>query len=303
VNSGNPAAVKPDWPTGFFNHAIVLIPSDGSEPVTWPVVNAPNTPASVPFDPTNPFTPLGVLAPEDQGGYGLVVAPDGGSLVHLPVSDTSDSRIERRIDLDLAADGGLKAAVSEDCVGLAASMEYGEKFRRPSDQYQKFMEARVHRAHPLADDLKWTDDWRPRQASYHRQMGFSVPAFGRRTADGLMLVSPEFLSAGRPLEPWSVDNDGVSDLGPDSVDESVRIALPPGYAVEEMPDGWTKDDPRLSAEITYQSGPGEVTVTRRVYRPAGTFGKADYEALRMLYREVHDADRRSIVLREEPKAK
>ena len=298
VTSGNPRAVSKDWPSASFNHAIVLISANGYEPPTWPAVDPGENGGGILFDPTNPFTPLGVLPPEDQGGFGLIVAPNGGRLIQLPISDPSNSRMTRKIEVAVDSGGRMEAKVSDDFFGLVASESYGERFSRSTEQYQDYVESWVHRANPLCENVHWTDVWSPSMATYTLDIGFSIPAFGRKMPDGLMLVSPELLPEYARLEPWTVGNDGVVALSSGSVDESVRIHIPSGYLIEEVPDEWRKDDPLMSAEISYQNDGSSVMLTKRVSMRGGFLGKEDYEALRAIYREIHDAERRSVILRE-----
>ena len=47
-----------------------------------------------------------------------------------------------------------------------------------------------------------------------------------------------------------------------------------------------------------RAGTSRTIVAKRVLRPAGFYRKDDYEAVRLLYRDIQDAERRSVVLRE-----
>jgi hypothetical protein len=300
VSSGNPLAVVETWPANSFNHVIVLIRADGSESPSWPVVDGGEGARWVLFDPTNSFTPLGVLPDGDAGGFGLIVSPQGGRLFRVPFSDPATSRSLRKIEAVMDSRGGLRASIVEDTFGKMAAAQYGGRYNKSHEQYQDLINARVHRANPLCKDLNWTDHWSPADAHYRLTIGFSVASYGRAMPGGLMLVSPDVLPGTAKFEPWSVENDGVSVLGPDEVEEEVRLSIPEGYSVEELPDGWKTDQALLSAEITYRVDGSSVVLTKHLSRKAGFFKKGDYEALRNLYRQVHEAERRSVILRRQP---
>ncbi len=66
------------------------------------------------FDPTNEVTPFGQIGGYLQANYALLVTPDGGELVELPVQPTNMNSIERTAKLSLDATGHLKA-ISVKC--------------------------------------------------------------------------------------------------------------------------------------------------------------------------------------------
>jgi transglutaminase-like putative cysteine protease len=297
VSSGNPTAVAEAWPTPSFDHMIVLIRADGSEPAAWPVVDGAEGVRWVLFDPTNTFTPLGVLAREDAGGFCLIVSSQNGRLFRAPFSDPASSRALRKVNAVVDARGGLRAEISEDSFGVVGAMEYGTRFNCSHEQYQQVINARVHRTSPLCRDLNWTDDWSPSDAHYHLFVSFSAGSYGRAMPAGLMLVSPDVLPGTAKFEPWTTENDGIVVLGPDEVEEEVRLTIPEGYTVEELPEGWKKQQASLSAEVTYRIEGVTVVLTKRLSRKAGFFQKSEYEAIRNFYREIHEAERRSVLLR------
>ncbi len=300
VASGNPLAVAEAWPSMRFDHMIVLIRADGSEPPAWPAVDGGEQGRWILFDPTNPFTPLGVLAAGDGGGFSLMVAPRGGILFRAPFSDPASSRASRKIDAAIDGRGALKADVVEETYGATAAEQYGFRYQRSNEQYLDLINARVHRANPLCRDLTWTDEWHPSEAHYRLSVGFSAAGYARAMPGGLMLVSPDVLPGTAKFEPWNVEQPGTVVLGSDEVEEEVRLAIPEGYSVEELPDGWKAERASMKAEVTYKLDGGTVILTKHLSRSAGFFQKADYEELRSFYRDVHEAERRSILLRKQP---
>ncbi len=124
-----------------------------------------------------------------------------------------------------------------------------------------------------------------------------VGAYGRAMPGGLMLVSPDVLPGTAKFEPWTAANDGTVVLGPDEVEDEVRLAIPEGYSVEELPDGWKKEQAPLSAKVTYRIDGAAVVLMKRLSRGAGFFQKSEYEAIRSFYRELREAERRSVLLR------
>jgi len=64
--------------------------------------------------------PLGYLPSYLQLSYGLVVTPDGGELVSLPLLPPSTNRLLRTAQLNLTTTGGLAGEVRELRWGASA---------------------------------------------------------------------------------------------------------------------------------------------------------------------------------------
>src|SRR2546429_9259725 len=75
------------------------------------------------FDPTDELTPFGQLNGALQANYGLLVGPDGGELVELPVMPPAMNGIRRAGKLTLDAFGTLTGDVQEIRVGDRASSQ------------------------------------------------------------------------------------------------------------------------------------------------------------------------------------
>jgi hypothetical protein len=53
----------------------------------------------------------------------------------------------------------------------------------------------------------------------------------------------------------------------------------------------------VSADVTYRLDGSTVVLTKHLERKGGLYGKADYEEIRRFYRKVHEAERRSVMLK------
>jgi transglutaminase-like putative cysteine protease len=107
--------VRPDYPSMHFDHAILAIhlPDDVKTSDLYAVVNDPKLGRLLFFDPTNEYAPLGYLPWYLQSSYGLVVAPDGGVLVSLPLLPRAANRLLRTAKFTLSAFGDLAGDVQE----------------------------------------------------------------------------------------------------------------------------------------------------------------------------------------------
>jgi hypothetical protein len=113
-------SVTPDVPAHLaFNHVILAIRSpDGvDDPTLVATLRDPKLGKILFFDPTDELTPFGQIAGNLQANYGLLVAPEGGELLALPMQPSGMNGIQRKGKLTLDASGNLKGDVNEVRVG------------------------------------------------------------------------------------------------------------------------------------------------------------------------------------------
>jgi len=298
--NGNPSVVAADWPSLYFNHAIVAVPAGSGSPVGWPVVETSHFGPMVFFDPTDPVTPLGVLTPTDQSGYGLIVDAKAGELVRLPTADPGSSHLQRTIHAHFRANGIVEADVDEDRQGLAASQAYAVRFMQGSRNFTRTLEARVHQATPLAENLKWTEIWDAAAARYRLSLHFQAGDFIRPLDEGTEMISPQFLPVGETLVPWTSKREGVVWLPASAITEETSLPIPDGYRVEEMPDSWAQQGNMATGRVSYRAEGKTVIYRTELSRPGGFLDKSRYDELRTFYLKLHEAQRRPIVFRRIP---
>jgi len=296
--AADPSYVTEEWPSAQFNHAIAAIPADADTPAGWPVTDAGPLGKFVIFDPTDPTTPLGILSPSDQGGFGVVVDPTQGALVRLPVSDADHSGLVRRIEVAPNPQGGLMVKVEENRRGINAAEYHLMRWNLPKDRFQSLLEQRIHQTHPLCGDLNWSDDWNASEGKYRLAFGFTIPTYGQTLGGSLVVLTPDILPSQFKLAAWKGRRDGISWLGADALQEEVRLTLPAGSSLEELPDPWSEEGKTVSCQLSYRIEGDVVIFRHRWQRRAGFYGAGDYHALEELYQRIIAAERRPIVLRQ-----
>jgi transglutaminase-like putative cysteine protease len=108
--------VQPDFSSMLsFNHVILAIQLPAGVPETnlYAIVNDPKYGELLFFDPTDPYTPLGYLPDSEQDNYVLLVTPDGGELVHLPLLPPATNRLLRTAQFKLDSTGDIAGQVRE----------------------------------------------------------------------------------------------------------------------------------------------------------------------------------------------
>jgi transglutaminase-like putative cysteine protease len=297
VFAQNPSAIRRDWPSASFNHAIALIPADDQVPAWWPVVEAGEAGRLVVFDPTNPDTPLGALPSSDQGGYGLIVTKQRAGLVRLPVEDVNRAGLRRRTQATLDPFGALSAEVEETHLGAGGAMLHAERVSRRTEGFSRLLEGRVHESLPRVQNVQWTDNWDPAEARYRLNFNLQTEKYARQLGADEMLVNPSVLGTSPPLPAWKTAQEGIVWIPTQSLSDEVRLALPKGFSPEELPEEWNREQGTASCNISYRIDGRAVVFRCQFTQPAAFLDKAGYETYRLFLQKVAEARRRPIVLR------
>jgi Domain of Unknown Function with PDB structure (DUF3857)/Transglutaminase-like superfamily len=107
--------VHPNYPSVHFNHVILAIRLPDSIPDAglYSIVNDPKLGRLLIFDPTNEHVPLGYVPWYLQDSYALLVTPDGGDLIHIPLLPPATNRLLRTATFKLSPAGDLSGDVHE----------------------------------------------------------------------------------------------------------------------------------------------------------------------------------------------
>ena len=229
--------IDPLLPSIQGNHAIAAIemPAGYSDPDLRAVVKARNGKRYLIFDPTDTYTPIGLLGFHLQGSYGILVAGNDSQVIELPTLAPDADTVERVASFALNADGGLKGTVTETRSGEAARglrrvyTEEGEK------EQQEAIERRLQTdLSRFTIDSSSARNEREMNQSLVLQYSFTASGYAQPTGD-LLLLRPRVV--GRNARPY---NDKPRtypiDLGETGTwRDRIDVALPAGYTVDDLP--------------------------------------------------------------------
>ena len=229
--------IDPVLPSIQGNHAIAAIemPAGYSDPDLRAVVTARNGRRYLIFDPTDTYTPIGLLGFYLQGSYGILVAGNDSQVIQLPTLPPEADTLERAASFALNEDGTLQGSVTETRSGEAAS-GYRRLYTEESENSQhEAMERRLQ-----ADLTRFTvesssaQNVREMSKSVVLQYSFTANGYAQPSGD-LLLLRPRVL--GRHARPY---NDKPRtypiDLGETGTwRDRIDVALPAGYVVDDLP--------------------------------------------------------------------
>jgi len=229
--------VDPVLPSIEGNHAIAAIemPAGYSDPDLKAVVTARGGKRYLIFDPTDTYTPVGLLRFELQGSYGILVAGNDSQVIQLPMLAPDADTSERAASFALNADGTLKGTVTETRSGEAALAfrplycEEGEK------EQHEAMERRLQKdLTSFTIDSSSVQNAREMNKGMVLQYSFTANGYAQPSGD-LLLLRPRVV--GRHARPY---NDKPRtypiDLGETGTwRDRIDVVLPAGYMVDDVP--------------------------------------------------------------------
>ena len=293
--------VDPHTPSIDGNHAIAAIelPASVKDPSLKAIVTTKKGRRFLIFDPTNPYVPIGLIPFYEQGGYGTLVLGQDSEAIELPVLAPDANTFERSAQFTLAPDGELKGTVSEKSFGASSDSVRGFFTNSSTKEQNERLEHRLHGdlsefslASATPGDAAALD--RPFDLNYT----IDAPSYAQKAGDLLLLRARVIGSDSEPFEdkqrryPVALESEG-------SWRDSVSIALPAGYAVDELPEPTTVD----AGFATYHSEAGvkdgAVTYNREYSVRKLAVPTDHYEQFRSFERAILRDEQQKIVLKKQ----
>jgi hypothetical protein len=285
-----------------FNHAIVAIrlPDGLNDPSLVAVLQHPKLGRLLYFDPTDEVTPFGQIRGELQANFALLVTPEGGELLPLPMQPPAMNSIERTAKLTLDAAGMLKGDVKEVRLGERAASERWA-LRNASQDVDRIKPIENLLAnslpsfritHAAVTNLTHTDQ------PFGFDYTFESDNYAK-SAGGLLLVRPRVLGnkALTFLETKEPRRFPIEFDGPAHDTDIFEIAIPAGYAVDDTP-------PPVDADFSFGSYHSKIEVSGGVIRYTRTYEVKELsvpvsraDELRRFYRTISGDERNTVVLK------
>jgi len=279
ISANDSARVRPDWPTPLlFDHCIVAIKVSSDSLPT--VVHHPSLGPLLFFDPTDPETRLGDLPVSEQGSWTLVISKRG-DLVRAPVVPAEGNRCERRVEVNLDADGNVRGHVFESSTGWLSRRERDLFHRTPETEYRREIAERITRGadQPLLTRLSVRDE--PEGGDFALDLDFSAPRCAQRLSGGRLLVfKPRMITTPERLALNDSSRKYPFVLRALAVRETLSAKLPDGFAVESLPSPLTLRNSFGSYDASYRVEEGRLLLTRSVLRPSRGVAPSEYAELR-----------------------
>jgi len=285
-----------------FNHAILAIQLPaGVDTSKLPAIFDHKTLGKILFfDPTSNLTPFGQLPGGLQANTAMLVTPAGGELVTLPQTSSALNGVQRTAKLTLDPDGGLHGDVREIYLGDEAA---GQRWtlrnaKRDVDQIKPVESVLAHSLSTFeiekAAVLNLQDIAQPLVWNY----SFIVDRYAKNAGE-LLLVRPRVfgsLSSGL-LETKEARVHSVEFEAPMRNTDVFEIALPAGYAVDELPPSVNEDIGFASYKSATEFKGNLLRYTRTLEVKELSLPAAKADALKHFFRVIENDERMSAVLK------
>jgi hypothetical protein len=296
IYSGDPNRVIETWPSPHqFNHCIIAVKvSDETQALT--TINHSTLGRLLIFDPTDDNTPIGDLPLHEQGSFALIVAGDAGALMKMPVTPPEANMLNRTAEVTLLPSGGIRAKLHDHASGQAAVTER-RVFRELSrPDYNKSIEAWITRGSNGARVSKIAPADDPEHGKFSLETEFSAESYGQLMQGRLLVFKPAIVSRRESLALTEPARKQPVVLRPYAFTENVKIELPPGFDVDEMPDPAKLDTPFGSYATKYAVKDGQLEFERKLIVRGQTIPVSDYARVRSFYEKIRAAEQSPVVL-------
>jgi transglutaminase-like putative cysteine protease len=296
IYAGDRTYARPEWasPTQF-NHAIVAVRV--SPDIALPSVLA-DSPAGglLIFDPTDPVTPVGDLPRSEQGSFALLIAPERGALLQMPLMPATSNRIESTVDAVINAAGHVDARYERQYYGqsgaglleadrVAGRDEIKKRFERGLSQRLSAVSLKQVELKPERNENRLAVT-----------LDLSAERFGQIMQNRLLVVRPGLLSSGSEYRFLNRQRAAPVRLEADVRRESIRIKLPEGFKFDEVPAPAKIESAYGNLETQWSFEGGEIVMKLALEVRDTVAPASDYSKVREFFESVAGAENAAVVL-------
>jgi hypothetical protein len=288
--------VREEWPSPTqFNHCIIAV-KIGDETSAPAVLQHAALGRLLIFDATDDSTPVGDLPDDEQGSFALIAAGDKGTLIRMPVTPPESNRLEREVDLGLTANGSIAVTVRERTVGQSAALERRMFKGLSRGDYAKVVERWAGRSATGAKFTKIEPADNHAEGRFALDVEFTADGYGQTMQDRLLVFQPAVI--GRTGTGWLADpkRKHAIMLEGKAFTETVRVKLPAGFDVDEMPDAVKINSEFGTYTAVYEMKDGQLVFTRSLIQRAATIPVEKYGDVRTFFGRVRASEEAPIVL-------
>jgi len=296
IYSGDPNYVRAGWASPQqFNHCIVAVKvSDQTQANT--IIQHPTLGRLLIFDATDDQTPLGDLPYYLQGSLALINSKSETDLVRMPVTPPEMNQLERTATLSLQPDGAIGGQIQELANGQTAVRFRAEFHKMSKPEYTGMIERWLTTGATAARLNKMEPSDNNSDGRFTLNVEFSAKSYGQIMQNRLMVFKPAIVSRREGLSLTAPTRKHPVVLRAVSYSETVKVQLPAGFAVDEVPDPVKIETGFGSYVTSYEVKNNELVFKRKLSQQATTIAPGDYETVRKFYESIRAAENAPVVL-------
>jgi hypothetical protein len=296
ITADDPTYVREEWPSpSQFNHCIIAVKvTDETDAAT--IVQHPTLGRLMVFDPTDDNTPVGDLPDDEQGSLALIVAGHEGALLRMPVTPPEANKLERHSEVELAPDGSISAVVREQSIGQHAVSERGGFRGLSRPEYLKMVERWLTRGATGATVSKVEPSDNAAEGKFSLEVEFKAARYGQLMQGRLLVFKPAIIERDESLLLTGQSRKHPVVLESRAYAETVKVKLPAGFDVDELPDRVKLDAPFGSYATLYEVKDGHLHFMRSLVLKRSTIPAAEYDKVRGFFAAIRTAEQSPVVL-------
>jgi hypothetical protein len=125
---------------------------------------------------------------------------------------------------------------------------------------------------------------------------FDAPSYGQLMQDRLLVFKPAIVSRRESLALTAGKRQQPVVLKSNAYSETVRVKLPQGFEIDEMPDALKLDTAFGSYATSYEVKDGQLVFTRKLVQKATTIPADQYNLVRSFFEKIRAAEQAPVVL-------
>ena len=288
--------VRAAWPSPQqFNHCIIAVKvSDETQAGT--IIKHPTLGRLLIFDPTDEQTPIGDLASDLQGSLALIDSKNETELVRMPVTPPEMNQLERVSTFQLRADGGITGTIQDQAKGQPAVRFRYDYKKLSKPEFTGMVERWLTSGATSARLSKMEPADNSAEGQFTLNVEFSAENYGQIMQDRLMVFKPVVVSRREALSLTAPTRKYPVVLENHAYSETVRVQLPAGFTVDEVPDPVKIQTAFGSYVTSYEVKGTELVFKRQLSQTATTIAPADYESVRKFFESIRAAENAPVVL-------
>jgi len=296
IYSGDRLHVKDQWPSpSQFNHAILAIaaPPGAEGPA---IIQTAKLGRLLLFDPTDQSTPFGVLPVTEQNSLALIVAPEGGELIRVPAAPQAAADFSRQVDAEIKEDGSITGSLTERRVREASADARARLQTLTRTEFDRTIEKIVAASVPSSTVSAVAPEDDPATGVYRLKASFASPRYAHVPRARLMMFRAAILRFDPGIELREKTRTQPVMLDAEGFEETVKVRIPAGFRVDELPDPVKLQSPYGRFEARWDHKDGAVTLQRHWEIPLLLVPASEYPQLKKFMDTIQAASNQPVVL-------
>jgi hypothetical protein len=294
IFSGDRTAVKPEWASPHqFNHAITAI-RVSKETQAPAVFEDPKLGRLMLFDPTDDIVAVGYLPNHEQASYALIEDGKAGALVLTPVAPPVSANIRRTGEVTLTPEGAISGTLVEIRKGPAVASRRRMQKELSKPEFDKSIERWLASSIPGVRVKKV--EVADAGGEFKTSVEFESDRYSQIPNQKMQIFRAAVFRHFESVRLTEKTRKQPVVLNTDAFEEEIRVLLPQGFKVDEIPSPIAVKSEYGSYQAKWDSQVGSVVFTRKLEVPAKTIPAAQYAQVKKFFDTVYGSGNQPVVL-------